>query len=587
MESGLLKLVVTVAREAGALLRTEFTSGPVGQAAQAPIDTRVERLIYEQLKAETPTYGFLGEETGSVDGDGRHVWVVDPQDGTSFYIRGARGPAVSIALLRDQIPVLGVVYAYAAPDHAGDLIAWVEGRPLTRNGRVVRLPNWNTTLAPDQVVLASPAANIAPQAAADVVSPARFDVSPSIAYRLALVAVGDADATISVAPLSSWDIAAGHALLRGSGAHLLDQDGKEVVYEKNGSRSLSACFGGAKMTALELSKRRILGRTLKEKSAPYVTLIPGESVTDFDVLRRAQGCMLGCLASDTYGFEEHQALDHGGLRPIGRPSAETNPAMPTGQLKSHAELTITLARSIVTHGDYEPIRIREEYKSWVRSEPIQAPSQFISSLLSTRIEAAHSENEIRQSSVVLSRLVPLGIFGVWSAAERLEDLVRHDAALTHPEDEVCSLGATFVATLAFIIRTGASPRAALEFARDHSGNRTLGATPSVAGHGETGAHLALNNALYQLQHQSSVRDAIHNALRDGNNESGLGPIYGALFGATFGRRGIPRKWSKALRSCRPLRGTTYPRPAKYWAVDVLPLTERLLLAGRKAAIDAQ
>jgi fructose-1,6-bisphosphatase/inositol monophosphatase family enzyme len=57
----------------------------------------------------------------------KHLWLVDPQDGTSAASKGFRGAAVSIALLRDGQLVLGVVYACTAPDSTGDLFFWAEG----------------------------------------------------------------------------------------------------------------------------------------------------------------------------------------------------------------------------------------------------------------------------------------------------------------------------------------------------------------------------------------------------------------------------------------------------------------------------
>ncbi|MGH9629375.1 MAG: inositol monophosphatase family protein, partial [Bryobacteraceae bacterium] len=72
-------------------------------------------------------------------GDSReHLWLVDPNDGTAAFEKGFRGAAVSIALLRDGRPVLGVVYAYSEPDHGGDLFTWAEGSgTLKRNGQSV------------------------------------------------------------------------------------------------------------------------------------------------------------------------------------------------------------------------------------------------------------------------------------------------------------------------------------------------------------------------------------------------------------------------------------------------------------------
>jgi fructose-1,6-bisphosphatase/inositol monophosphatase family enzyme len=70
-----------------------------------------------------------------------HLWLVDPDDGTSAFEAGFRGASVSIALLRDGRPVLGVVFAYCAPDDAGDIFSWAEGAgPGQRNGRDVSLP---------------------------------------------------------------------------------------------------------------------------------------------------------------------------------------------------------------------------------------------------------------------------------------------------------------------------------------------------------------------------------------------------------------------------------------------------------------
>src|SRR5207244_9711478 len=95
-----------------------------------------EGLIRGRLLEAFP-WGYRGEETGYAGADGPHLWLVDPNDGTASFLRGMRGSAVSIAALRDGVPVLGVVCAFAYPDDRGDLIAWAEGCPLSRNDRPV------------------------------------------------------------------------------------------------------------------------------------------------------------------------------------------------------------------------------------------------------------------------------------------------------------------------------------------------------------------------------------------------------------------------------------------------------------------
>ncbi|MEI7608503.1 MAG: inositol monophosphatase family protein, partial [Rhodospirillaceae bacterium] len=132
-----LALAEDAAKEAGSWLREEFhrEGGPRGHGGHAEVDTRVERLLKGKLR-EVDSWNWLGEETDSIRVAGcPHVWVVDPHDGTSAFLEGRRGTAVSIALLTDGIPVLGVVYAFGWPDDRGDLISWAAGcGPVRRNG---------------------------------------------------------------------------------------------------------------------------------------------------------------------------------------------------------------------------------------------------------------------------------------------------------------------------------------------------------------------------------------------------------------------------------------------------------------------
>src|SRR5205807_2087642 len=83
------------------------------------------------------------------------------------------------------------------------------------------------------------------EANALLVMPARFRALPSIAYRLALVAAGECEAATSLGGPVGWDYAAGHALLRGVGGELFDQDGRPVTYTAEGHSACRNCFGGA------------------------------------------------------------------------------------------------------------------------------------------------------------------------------------------------------------------------------------------------------------------------------------------------------------------------------------------------------
>src|SRR5215470_3963988 len=104
-----LDCAMRAAAAAGTLLRRAFHAG------ESDVDCRAEKVIQQVLMAGFPHYGYHGEElgfVGSPQDTAGHLWLVDPDDGTSAFEKGFRGAAVSIALLQAGRPVLGVVYAY-------------------------------------------------------------------------------------------------------------------------------------------------------------------------------------------------------------------------------------------------------------------------------------------------------------------------------------------------------------------------------------------------------------------------------------------------------------------------------------------
>src|SRR6185503_14253248 len=130
--------------------------------------------------------------------------------------------------------VLGVVHPFSYPDDDGGLYAWAEGcGPVRRDGRALAtsLP---TALTGESIVAVSSGAERAPAANLRCTAPARAMSVPSIAHRLALVAAGEAAAATSLYAPCAWDYAGGHALLRGAGGVLLDEDGEEVGYDEQG-----------------------------------------------------------------------------------------------------------------------------------------------------------------------------------------------------------------------------------------------------------------------------------------------------------------------------------------------------------------
>lgn len=73
------------------------------------VDKRSEELIVKTLSSAFPSHGFLGEEGGKTPGASDYVWVIDPLDGTTNFIHSFPMFSVSIALMKGDEVIRGVV----------------------------------------------------------------------------------------------------------------------------------------------------------------------------------------------------------------------------------------------------------------------------------------------------------------------------------------------------------------------------------------------------------------------------------------------------------------------------------------------
>ena len=606
-----LEIAVSAARAAGALLREDFDrpGGPRGAGAHADADDEAEAIVRRRLLDAFPAYGYLGEETGSTDAadDELHHWLVDPNDGTSAYLRGYRGAAVSIALLRDGLPVLGVVYAHTAPDHRGDLFAWAEGSgPLRRNGEAVGHREWPTQLDAGQVIMISQAAERVPEENARLVAPARFVSTPSIAYRLALVAAGDGVGGVSLHGPCGWDYAAGHALLRGVGGTLLNERGERVRYTRDGHSSVRHCFGGGFAVCRELAARDWAALPYRKRGATWprwwlARPRAGHVVADPDVLSRAQGCWLGQLAGDSLGslVEFRSPTSIASEYPDGPDVLADGGTWDTlaGQPTDDSELALMLARSILASDGFDDEAAAAAYAYWYDTHPFDIGRTTRRALSCAALgagaarEAADADSQANGS---LMRVSPIGIWG-WNKGPRVvADAARRDAALTHPHAVCGDAAAVFAVTIARAIgQPDADPAAlwrfALEWARAEDLESAVIDRLERSGEGPPESlhdrHIgwvlkALHNAFFHLRHTHLMASAIIATVRRGGDTDTNAAICGALLGAVHGRDAVPRAWVLSVLSARAMRARApHPRPAALWPVDALVVPERLMRAG--------
>ncbi len=108
------------------------------------VDKASQALVTRILHEAFPDYAVLAEEgdedeTIAEAADG-YRWIIDPIDGTTNFIHGVPPYAVSIALQREAVVVVGVVLEVGS----GDLFTAIRGRGAYRNGASVRVSRRST-----------------------------------------------------------------------------------------------------------------------------------------------------------------------------------------------------------------------------------------------------------------------------------------------------------------------------------------------------------------------------------------------------------------------------------------------------------
>ena len=234
MSASFRDVAVDAARRAGALLlgqlggarEVAYKTGPTNLVTD--MDRRAESLIVDVLRAAYPAHGILTEEAGDLAGSTSERWIVDPLDGTTNYAHGIPLFAVSIALVVDGRPQVGVIFdpgrdeCFVAERGGG---ATLNGRPLRASGVPVL----------DESVLATGFAytirqghdtNL-PEHDAFSIRCRAVRAIGSAALSLAWVAAGRFDGFWELV-LGPWDVAAGALLVEEAGGRVTDLAGGRV-----------------------------------------------------------------------------------------------------------------------------------------------------------------------------------------------------------------------------------------------------------------------------------------------------------------------------------------------------------------------
>lgn len=219
-------LAIDAAKEAGELIRASFGNAKAiadkggGKSIVTEVDTSAENAIIKRLKSKTD-YSFLAEESGKESLNSDACWIIDPLDGTTNFTRGIPLLCTSIALMRDEQPVTGVIYnpitdtLYAAERGKG---AFLNGEPM--HVAYKRIP----PLVLLEVGYGGDFRNMFSNIVDQLVGTYSIRKLGTTALECAYVASGQGDVVVTAGD-AIWDYAAGIVLIQEAGGLVTDWHG--------------------------------------------------------------------------------------------------------------------------------------------------------------------------------------------------------------------------------------------------------------------------------------------------------------------------------------------------------------------------
>lgn len=251
-------MVQRIAVEAGEIILDYYEesgfSGAMEKADGSPVteaDTKAEHFIIKALQDIAADIPVVGEETcaAMMDKDlsqQEFFWLVDPLDGTREFVRGGEDFTVNIALIKNGVPVMGVVYApakgelYAGHEELG-AVRWLEetnnskeirARQVPKSGHTVMISHFRDYGASLDSFLSD------------------FKVEKIIrrssSLKICAIAAGKADVYPGLGRTCEWDTAAGHAILRAAGGDITDLQGSSLTYGHTGRKFVNPDFVAAR-----------------------------------------------------------------------------------------------------------------------------------------------------------------------------------------------------------------------------------------------------------------------------------------------------------------------------------------------------
>ncbi|MHA1114874.1 MAG: 3'(2'),5'-bisphosphate nucleotidase CysQ [Candidatus Heimdallarchaeaceae archaeon] len=227
-----LQMILSVMNEAYQLFHDQINKGlqTKYKAVDDPVtilDLLIDEFLKRKLLTLFPDYGWLSEETKDDIKrlEKKQVFIVDPIDGTRELILGLPEYAISVALVEDNYPTIGVVLNPAT----GEIYHAIKGFGAFLNGKqITTRPH-----SENKPIIIVSRSDEKKGKFEFLKNKAEIMPVGSSAYKLSRLAKGDADAALTFHPMHEWDIAAGLLIAEEAGAIVTSVDGKSFTFNRS------------------------------------------------------------------------------------------------------------------------------------------------------------------------------------------------------------------------------------------------------------------------------------------------------------------------------------------------------------------
>lgn len=221
------------------------------------LDKKIDFYIKEELNKFRNDFSVISEESGQKKLDSEYLWIIDSIDGTKELISGSDEFTVNIALIQNKRPIFGGIYQ---PLKDTIFLGGSDLSPIKIKGtKTLALKNQENELC-NIVISKSHSTNREREFYRKVLS--NFGQSKILkmgsSLKFCSICDGKADFYPRFGNINSWDIAAGHAILKAFGGNILDLDLNEISYELNKNQLIKGFYAFSSQNRLNFLREKVL-----------------------------------------------------------------------------------------------------------------------------------------------------------------------------------------------------------------------------------------------------------------------------------------------------------------------------------------